>query len=132
MHWFAFAGGWAFAALISYIWLFIGSARHDAVFQMRVALLLAVAFCAMSAFCAVQMWRMRKTAVRWRGGTVCWNDDGRELRQELADFEAFRRSWGGSLHIRFKDQTVLKVDPYAQNAPAFLQELAERGGAKFI
>jgi hypothetical protein len=44
VHWFAFIGCWALAAMISWVWLFVGSARDDAEMQMRHALGLILAF----------------------------------------------------------------------------------------
>ena len=44
MHWFSFYGSAALFALIAWVWIFVGSARQDAAFQMRIAFWLSFAF----------------------------------------------------------------------------------------
>jgi len=128
MHWFAFLGSWAFAALISWVWLLVGSARSDAERQMRYALLLIVAFGIGATWSGFYIARLRRMALRWRGTAIRWRARGRDVIQDMADFDAFRRAWSGLLYLRFRDGTILKLDPYARNAGEFAAALSERAG----
>jgi hypothetical protein len=116
MHWFAFLGCWALSTLISWVWLFVGSARHDADEQMRYALLLVLAFGAGAAWSGLYIARLRRAALRWRGTAIRWRERGRDIDEDMTDFDAFRRAFSGALHVRFRDGTILKLDPYARNA----------------
>lgn len=78
-HWFAALGSSAFSTLVAWVYIFVGSARRDAAFQMKVAFLLSVAF----GLCAVYSgWRIRaikRENIRWRGSRIVRNDrDGHE------------------------------------------------------
>jgi len=127
-HWFAFVGSWGFGALISWVWLLVGSGRADAAFQMRIALLLAIAFCAMSAWSGVQIAALRRMSLRWRGATICWRDGNQDREEEFGNFESLRRSIGGAFYIRFADQVVLKLDSHARNTTEFLVRISEEIG----
>jgi len=70
MHGSCFVGRWAFATLVSWAWLFVGSARRDAEAQMRWALLLISAFdiaSAVSGFLAQLRRRGLRKALRQVG-----------------------------------------------------------------
>jgi hypothetical protein len=127
-HWFCFLGSWAFGTLISWVWLFVGSRRSDAGFQMNVALLLAVVFCTAGASSGIYIAALRRKALRWRGDVICWRERRQEMRQGFSRFEAIRRGWDGSFHIRFTDQSILKLDLYARNASEFLARFSEEIG----
>lgn len=127
-HWFCFAGSWSLAALVSWVWLFVGSSRSDAALQMHIAHLLALAFCAAGAWSGFHIAALRRTALRWRGNTMAWRAHSGERRQAFTDFDAIRRRLDGALQVRFRDQTVLTLDPHASNADAFLARLSEAFG----
>ena len=127
-HWFCFVGSWAFGALISWVWVFVGSARADAEFQMNVALLLAVVFCTAGAGSGFYVAALRRKELRWRGDVICWRERRQEMRQEFSSFDAIRRNWDGAFQIRFKDQSILKLDFYARNASEFLARFSEEIG----
>jgi len=129
MHWFGFLGSWAFAALISWVWLFVGSARRDAEFQMNVALVLAICFCACATWSGFRIAALRRMGLRWRGAAISSRAGGGELRQEFGNFEAIRRGLDGAFQIRFKDHSLLKLDPYARNASDFLARFSEELGS---
>ena len=74
-HWFCFVGCWAFATLITWVWLFVGSARRDAEVQMGWALLLILAFGIASAGVGFYIAQLLRLALRWPGPTVAWHDD---------------------------------------------------------
>src|SRR5262245_51113866 len=127
-HWFCFAGCWAFATLISWVWLFVGSARHDAEVQMRYALLRIFAFCSGSAWSVFYIAALRRTALRWRETTIRWRKRGSDVVQDMADFDAFRHAFSGLLHLRFRDGTILKMDLYSRNAEELAAAISERAG----
>ena len=127
-HWFCFLGSWAFAMLISWVWLFVGSARRDAEVQMQYALLLVLAFGICAAASGFYIVKLRRAVLRWRGTTITWRARGRDLVQNMADFDAFRRSVSGLFHLRFRDGTILKLDLYARNAEELVVAISEQSG----
>ena len=127
-HWFCFVGSWSFGALISWVWLFVGSARADAELQMNMALLLAVIFCTAGAGSGFYVATLRRKELRWRGDVICWRERSQEMLQEFSSFDAIRRGWDGAFQIRFKDQSILKLDSYARNASEFLARFSEEIG----
>jgi hypothetical protein len=127
-HWFCFVGCWAFATLVSWVWLFVGSARRDAEAQMRWALLLILAFGIGSALSGFYIAQLRRRALRWRGTTIQWRERGRDLVQDLTDFDGFRRAFSGLFHVHFRDGTILKLDLYARNAEDFAVAISEQVG----
>lgn len=129
-HWFAFVGGWAFATLISWVWLFLGSARFDAGSQMNVAFVLAVACCAGAVYTGFQITALRYTALRWQDRKITWREHGKEVTQEFARVVSIHRSFGGEIQIRFSDQSTLKLDPYARNASEFIACVSDVIGEK--
>ncbi len=127
-HWFCFVGCWAFAALVSWVWLFVGSARHDAAAQMRWALLLILAFGAGAAWSGFHIAQLRRRLLRWHGTRIQWRERGRDIMQDMADFDGFRRALSGMFHVRFRDGTVLKLDLYSRNAEEFAAAISEHVG----
>ena len=131
MHWFCFLGCWAFAALLSWVWLFVGSERGDAEQQMRILLILAFVFGIGAVVTGFYMLMLRRKALRWRGTLIRWRKGGRDLEEDMGDFEAWRRSLSGLFHLRFADGTVLKLDMYARNAEELAVAISERNKGKF-
>ncbi len=125
-HWFCFLGSWAFATLVSWVWLFVGSARRDAEVQMRYALLLIFAFGISAAVSGFYMVRLRRMGLRWRGTAIRWRERGRDIVQDMSDFDVWRRALSGLFHLRFRDGTILKLDLYARNAEEFAVAINER------
>jgi hypothetical protein len=128
MHWFCFLGCWAFATLISWVWLFVGSARHDAEVQMQYALGLILVFGAGAAWSGFYMGHLRRMALRWRGTTIQWRERGRDVVQDMSDFDAWRRALSGAFHFRFSDGTILTLDTYSRNAEDLMVAISERSG----
>ncbi len=128
MHWFAFLGCWALATLISWVWLFVGSARHDAEVQMQYALGLILVFGAGAAWSGFYIGQLRRMALRWRGTAIQWRERGRDVVQDMGDFDAFRRALSGAFHFRFRDGTILKLDTYSRNAEDLMVAISERTG----
>lgn len=124
MHWFSFYCSAALFALIAWVWIFVGSARSDAAFQMRIAFWLSFTFGIGAVYSGVLIRKLRKTALRMRGDQIAYIDaDGREANQSIADFTAFRRRWRGDYQLLFNDGTVIALDPYAKNSDEFMGRL---------
>ena len=127
-HWFCFVGCCAFAALISWVWLFVGSGRRDAEAQMRWALLLILAFGIGAAVTGFYIARLRRRGLRWRGKAIRWRERGCELVQDMADLDGVRHALSGLLHLRFRDGTILKLDLHARNAEDLAAAISEQVG----
>jgi hypothetical protein len=125
-HWFCFLGCWAFATLVSWVWLFVGSARRDAAAQMGYALILVFAFGIGAALSGFYMVRLRRTALRWRGTAIRWRERGRDIVQDMGDLDVWRHALSGLFHLRFRDGTILKLDLHARNAEDLAVAINER------
>jgi hypothetical protein len=128
-HWFAALGSTAFSTLVAWVYLFVGSARRDAAFQMKVAFLLSLAF----GLCAIySAWRIRAIKcenTRWRGTRVVRRGrDGEE--QEIDNGRAFgwRRTFSGWYVLGFADGSMLYVDPYTKGADDIMGDLGPPEG----
>jgi hypothetical protein len=108
-HWFCFLGSWAFSALMSWVWLFVGSARRDAEEQLAYLLALMFAFGVGSVLSGFYMVRLRRMALRWRGGKLRWRVEGCDITQDMADLESWRQPWSSLIQLRFRDGTILKL-----------------------
>jgi hypothetical protein len=127
-HWFCFVGSWVFAALITWVWIFVGSARRDAEVQMRYALILIFVFGVGAVLSGFYMVRLRRMALRWSGTVIRWRERGQDVVQNMSDFDAWRHAWSGLFHLRFRDGTILKLDLYAKNAEDLAVAINERVG----
>ena len=127
-HWFCLVGCWAFAMLISWVWLFVGSARHDAEIQMVYALLLIFAFGIASAWSGFYIVQLRRRALRWRGTAIRWHERDGDVVEDMGDFDAFREVFGGALHFRFRDGAILKLDLHSRNAEDLAAAISQRAG----
>jgi hypothetical protein len=95
---------------------------------MRYALWLIVAFGAGAAWSGFYIAQLRRMALRWRGTVIQWRERGRDVVQDMTDFDAFRRALSGALHLRFRDGAILKLDLYSRNAEDFMAAISERTG----
>ncbi len=124
MHWFSFYGSAAIFALIAWVWIFVGSARSDAAFQMRIAFWLSFTFGIGAVYSGLLIRKLRTTALRMRGRQIAYvGGDGREMSQSVDNFTAFRRRWRGDYQLLFNDGTVIALDPYAKNSDEFMGRL---------
>jgi hypothetical protein len=124
MHWFSFYGSAALFALIAWVWIFVGSARSDAAFQMRIAFWLSFTFGIGAVYAGMLIRKLRKMALRMRGRQIAFvGSDGREAGQSIDNFTAFRRRWRGDFQLLFNDGTVITLDPYAKNSDEFMGRL---------
>lgn len=123
----AIGGGTLFTLFLAWIWLFVGSSRADGEEQMRILFWLIVAFGLGTLITIFQYGQVRRAALRWRGDTLVWRGKGgAELSRKLSDTVALRKAFMGPIYIVFGDGAQVRVDPFAANAPALLERLAER------
>lgn len=124
---FAIIGGTLLTLFLSYIWLFVGSARSDAESQMQILFWLIMAFGGATTITLIQFRAARRTAIRWRGDILCWQDrTGAEQRRSLDDIVALRRALLGPVHVLFEDGAELRIDPNTKHALALIGEIDDR------
>lgn len=129
LHWTGLVLATGLAGLMSYVGLFIGSARADAAQQMQVLWWLVAAFAIGAVVCLYQMWQIGASETLWRGGTVRFRGKtGAQLDRPIASIMSLNRSMGGWFVARFADGTELRIDPYARGADALLQRIADIAG----
>ncbi len=116
-HWLAALGSAAFHGLTAWVWLFVGSGRADAVFQMRVAYGLSFAFGLAAIWSGIGITRLAQQRLRWRSDTILHDVPGEgEVRLLLADVVGWHQRWSGEYEFLFRDGRVLKLDPYARGS----------------
>jgi hypothetical protein len=109
LHWFCYLGSAAFSCLL--IWIFVGSARSDADFQMNVAFCLSTAFGFCALYSAYRIYHIQQYALRIRGETLAFEDkSGISRNLPFREFEAFRRTISGYYELRFLDGTIIVID----------------------
>ena len=69
-YWTGFTLSLGLAALIGWVWLYVGSARADGLFQMKIAWWLAFLFGCGSAFAGFRIVSLHRLDLRWRAGRV--------------------------------------------------------------
>lgn len=125
-HWFALIGSIGIMGLMSWIWLFVGSARRDAQSQMMYAYILVVAFGIGATYCAYHISRLRTECLRWRGAAIEFEEaSGATRRLLMRDFQAFRRLISGYFELTFAGGAVIRLDPYADGSGELLAALFE-------
>ena len=127
MHWWGVVGAGGIICLMGYVGVFIGSARADAEFQMRMLWLIVAGFAVSAAVCIWQMRQIASAAVRWRGTQVSFRrqPDGTPVVQDMIDVAEMSRPMFGAVRVRFADGTLLKLDPYADKVPDLWNRIVE-------
>lgn len=126
MHWGGLIGASGFIALLAYVGLFVGSARADAAFQMRMLWLIVAGFLVSAATCLWQMRRIQHQHVEWRGSQIAFTAaNGRRHTRSMEDVVLMRRPYFGLVQIVFGDGLVLKLDPFAQGTPELWNRIVE-------
>lgn len=128
-HWFAAAGSAAISTLVAWVYIFVGSARRDAAFQMKVAFALAIAF----GLCAVYgAWRIRaikRENVRWRGMRIVrTGGDGQEQSLDAGRAIGWQRNFSGYWVLAFADGAPLYLDPFCKGSDAFMAKFGPPEG----
>lgn len=125
-HWGAYFGGWAITALMTWMWLFVGSARYDAEAQMWYAYLLLIGFGGLGAACGFQIAYMRRASLRWRGMAIRRREGRKDGIYDIAQFDSLRPNWDGSLSLRFRNGKSVRLDIYARNAEDLIHTVYPR------
>ncbi|MDP3548957.1 MAG: hypothetical protein Q8R81_01020 [Novosphingobium sp.] len=129
LHWTGLTLSAGLAGLMAYVGAFIGSARADGATQMQVLWWLMVAFAIGAAFSLLQMYRIARADIVWRGGKVQFNGaGGTRTERQIADVMSLTRSASGWFVAMFDDGAVLRIDPYAKGAEALMDRLVEIAG----
>lgn len=127
MHWTALVGSGVLFLFILYVALFMGSSRHDAERQVRIALWILLAIGIGIALAAWAIHRVRSLGFEWREGALAWRNGqgGRRVRgiDELASVHP--SVWGWVL-LRFTDGESVKLDAYAQGCAELIERLAQQ------
>ena len=76
MPWVVFIGSWAFAMMVTWAWLFVGSSLSDAEEQMRSALFLTLALGTIAAASGFHIIKLCRRELRWRGPVVSLTASG--------------------------------------------------------
>jgi hypothetical protein len=122
-QWFTSLGSSAFASLIIWVWIYVGSARHDGAFQMNVAWWLAMAFGLGALVVSMQMLRIARGSVSWRSDKLAvGRGDGLSLRT-MHDIERVDPVSLGRVRLHFQDGLVLPIDISANGADGLLQSV---------
>lgn len=119
-HWFAALGSTAISALVAWVYIFVGSVRRDAAFQMQVAFYLSVAF----GLCAIySAWRVRaikRENIRWRGTRIILSQrDDHDRMQDGGSAVAWWKTLSGLYAMRFADGSTLYIDPFTKGSDEF-------------
>jgi hypothetical protein len=125
-HWGCFFASWAFAAFMSWVWVFAGNNLCDSEAQLRAALWLIGGF---GAFAILFGWYIDLTGwrqVHWRGSEVRWRNKMGDQVQQMQDCYGFRWTRWGYLHLKFLDGAILKLDPYTKGALDLVAAMGEQ------
>jgi hypothetical protein len=126
MHWIGVGLGGGLVLLMSYVRLFVGSARPDAERQMTILSWLIVAFAVGTIAVALAMVVIRRQAVQWRGDRIVYRRGWREVERDLEDVVGITTNLVGQVVLHFSDGAVLRLDPYAQGSAELVETIHER------
>lgn len=119
-HWFAALASAAFSTLVAWVYIFVGSARRDAAFQMRVAFFLSVAFGLCAIYAAWHIRAIKHDNIRWRGMRIVRSQrDGPDQTHDGGSAVSWWRTWSGLFALRFVDGATLYVDPFTTGSDEF-------------
>jgi hypothetical protein len=120
-HWFSALGSCAFATLMAWVYILVGSARRDAAFQMRMAFLLSIAFGLCAASAAWRVRAIKRENIRWRGSRVVRDHpDGHEQIHDGSRAVSCSKTWSGLSALRFAEGSTLCIDPFASGSDEFM------------
>ena len=128
MHWSGLVLASGLASLMAWVGLFVGSDRADAVGQMRILWSLTGAFAVGAALCLLQMRKIARTNVEWRGATIRYRLNGMWVERQLTAVTTLKQSFSGWICIGFEDASILQLDPYAKGSEALCRRISEIAG----
>lgn len=127
-YWLPFVLGLGLALLITWVWTFVGSARRDADFQMRVAWWLALAFGLMSTWCAWRIFGLERQSMRWRGDKIAWKEGSKLVERSLVGAASITTNFVGQSVVKFTGGECLRLDASAQNSSELIARIEELNG----
>ena len=127
LHWLCVVGCVLFVGFVLFFGVTHGIASKNVVpFGAMV-----VCFTGGGAFIGVHVIRLKQLALRWKNGTLVFNDStGVEVVRFMDEINQVEVSRGGEMRLTFKDGAWLKVDTTASGSGAFLRAIAERLSAE--
>ena len=126
MHWTGILLGGGLVLLMGYVRLFVGSTRADAETQMTILTWLITAFALGTILVAWSVVAIRRQAVRWRGSSLVYNQDGDEREVHLSTVSDIGNDLMGRARLTFADGSLLCLDPYARGARELIEAVGER------
>lgn len=126
LYWTGVVLGSGLTLFMSWIRLFVGSSRPDGETQMAILSGLILVFAAMTVITAIQLVRLKRGAIRWRGSALVYRIGAGERQRDLADISSLRHRPLGHAVLTFADGETLAIDPHATSAGDLLERIAER------
>lgn len=115
------AFGAGFAALLVYIFNFIGSSRPDAATQMTILWGLMATFSLGNTLLVWGAMTLVKPNIRWHGDSLSFTlRDGSRVTRDLVEIVGFRGSNEQIINFQFRDGLTLGISRYANNLGAML------------
>lgn len=132
MHWTALWLSAALSGFMAWIYLFVGSSRPDAEFQMKVLFWLIVAFGSGTVLSAWTIRSIRHRAISWRGATVTFRGAKGMESRDLSLVCDLQGSLFRGVSVLFGDGASFRLDPYAKGAVELIERISfildERNG----
>jgi fluoride ion exporter CrcB/FEX len=120
-HWFAAVGMAGISTFMAWIYLFVGSARRDAAFQMNVAFFMSIGCGLAAVYLAWYARSIKRKNIRWRRSRIVHTlPDGQEKTQDAGQAVSWWRTWTGYFALGFADGSVLYIDPYTKGSDEFM------------
>lgn len=122
-HWGGVVLGAGLTCLLTYIYVFVGSARADAVHQMTLMFWLTLLFGVATLYIALSMAVTIRQRLHWRDEVLVFSHKGRLRRYGFADVIALKSTMSGDFALDFVDGCQLVVDADASGAMELIDEL---------
>ncbi len=119
-HWVSVGLGSGLTGLFTYIYLFVGSARVDAAYQMTVLFWMTLIFGTATLYMALSAVMTARQQLRWRGETLTYRDRGRVVLRWFDEVADIKTTLAGDYVLRFVDGTSLTVDADSRGAMEFI------------
>jgi len=119
-HWVGVVLGAGLTCLFSYIYVFVGSARSDADYQMTILFWMTLIFGACTLYMSSSMFMIVRQRIHWRGEVLAFSTKGRVRQYTFADVTALKDKLSGDYVLHFVDGKRLVVDANAKGAMEFI------------
>ncbi len=124
MHWAALWLSAALSGFMGWIYLFVGSSRPDAEFQMQVLFWLIVVFGSGAVLSAWTIRAIRHRAVSWRGTTVTFLSPKAMETRALSLVATLEDSPFRGVTVTFADGAFFRLDPYSRGAAELIERIS--------